>query len=186
MGKIEGNTQVEDCIIENMASNLKALSAFTAFLLILPALSIADQMRVVHVIDGDSIKAIINGEEVSVRLVGIDAPELPKKKDLPGQPFCVKAKEYLANRILNKVVDIKFYGMNRNGKLLGEVFVNGININLEMIHAGLAEVYRGTSARNLDIAIYRDAERKAKGSIQGIWVLRDQYFSPWDWREIYR
>jgi micrococcal nuclease len=169
-----------------MTSNLKALFALIAFLLVLPTLTLADHMRVVRVIDGDSIKAKINGEEIIVRLVGIDAPELPKKKNLPGQPFCVKAKEYLANRILNKVVDIKFYGKNRHGLLLGEVFVDGININLEMIYAGLAEVYRGKPARNLDIAIYRDAERKAKGSIQGIWVLRDQYFSPWDWREIYR
>ena len=155
-------------------------------LLVFPYFSFADQYKCSRVVDGDTIQVDNNGNQLIIRLVGIDAPELPKKKNLPGQPFCVKAKEYLANRILNKVVDIKFYGKNRHGLLLGEVFVDEININLEMIYAGLAEVYRGKPARNLDIAIYRNAERKAKGSIQGIWVLRDQYFSPWDWREIYR
>lgn len=155
-------------------------------LFVFPYFSFAGQYKCSRVVDGDTIKIANNEDQLIIRLVGIDAPELPKKKNLPGQPFCVKAKEYLANRILNKVVNIKFYGKNRQGRLLGEVFVDGININLEMIYAGLAEVYRGKPARNLDIAIYRDAERKAKESIQGIWVLRDQYFSPWDWREIYR
>ena len=155
-------------------------------LLVFPYFSFADQYKCSRVVDGDTIQVDNNGNQLIIRLVGIDAPELPKKKNLPGQPFCVKAKEYLVNLILNKVVDIKFYGKNQNGRLLGEVFVDEININLEMIYAGLAEVYRGKPARNLDIAIYRNAERKAKGSIQGIWVLRDQYFSPWDWREIYR
>jgi endonuclease YncB( thermonuclease family) len=155
-------------------------------LLVFPYFSFADQYKCSRVVDGDTIQVDNNGNQLIIRLVGIDAPELPKKKNLPGQPFCVKAKEYLVNLILNKVVDIKFYGKNQNGRLLGEVFVDEININLEMIYAGLAEVYRGKPARNLDIAIYRNAERKAKGSMQGMWVLRDQYFSPWDWREIYR
>jgi endonuclease YncB( thermonuclease family) len=54
-----------------------------------------------------------------------------------------------------------------------------------MINAGLAEVYRGKPAQNLKINIYREAERQAKKAVIGIWELRDQYFSPWDWREIY-
>ncbi len=157
-----------------------------AIFFILPNLCFAGQFKVVRVYDGDTLKAVGHDIETTVRLVGIDAPELPKKKHLLGQPFCMKAKEYLANLVLNKVVDIKFYGKDRRGRLLGEVFVDGVNINLEMIYAGLAEVYRGKPARSLEITIYQDAERKAKESVKGIWVLRDQYFSPWDWREIYR
>ena len=151
-----------------------------------PSASFAGQYKCTRVVDGDTITVVDNGNQMTIRLVGIDAPELPKKKHLIGQPFCMKAKEHLANLVLNKVVYIKFYGQDRSGQLLGEVFVNGVNINLEMIYAGLAEVYRGMPARNLEITVYRDAERKAKESVQGIWVLRDQYFSPRDWREIYR
>jgi len=157
-----------------------------AFILIFPAISFAGQYKCIRAVDGDTIIVANNGNQFTVHLVGIDAPELPKKKHLIGQPFCMKAKEYLAHLVLNKVVDIKFYGKDRLGQFLGEVFLDGININLEMICAGLAEVYRGEPARNLEITIYRDAERKAKESVKGIWVLRDQYFSPWDWREIYR
>jgi len=69
---------------------------------------------------------------------------------------------------------------------LGEVFEGGTNVNLEMLKAGLAEVYRGQPAEGLDIAAYRDAESTAKKKAIGIWELRDQYFSPMDWREIYQ
>jgi len=68
---------------------------------------------------------------------------------------------------------------------LGEVFEGGTNVNLEMLKTGLAEVYRGQPAKDLDIAAYQDAERAAKKKAIGIWELRDQYFSPMDWREVY-
>ena len=156
------------------------------FILTFPAISFAGQYKCTRIIDGDTIIVADNRNPFTVRLVGIDAPELPREKHRPGQPFCLKAKEYLANLVLNKVVDIKFYGTDPHGQLLAEIFVDGVNINLEMIRAGLAEVFRGAPAANLEISIYRDAEMKAKASARGIWVLRDQYFSPWDWREIYQ
>lgn len=156
------------------------------FILMSPAISFAGQYKCTRIIDGDTIIVADNRNPFTVRLVGIDAPELPREKHRPGQPFCLKAKEYLASLVLNKVVDIKFYGTDPHGQLLAEVFVDGVNINLEMIWAGLAEVFRGAPAANLEITIYRDAEMKAKAYARGIWVLRDQYFSPWDWREIYQ
>lgn len=98
----------------------------------------------------------------------------------------MKAKEYLSTLVLNKVVNIKFYGKDASGKSLGEIFAEKVNINIEMIHAGLAEVYKGMPAKNLEITTYRDAEKKAKEAVKGIWELRDQYFSPWDWREMHK
>jgi endonuclease YncB( thermonuclease family) len=43
-------------------------------------------------------------------------------------------------------------GPDRYGRTLGEVFVDGKSVNLEMIKAGLAEVYRGkpASGQNID------------------------------------
>ena len=171
--------------IFNISSFIISLAIFSSFLG-LPLSSFAGQFKVVHVYDGDTIKVIENGKEITIRLVGIDAPEISRKKDLPGQPFCLKAKEYLSSLVLDKMVNIKFYGKDEIGNSLGEIFAEKVNINLEMIHAGLAEVYRGIPARNLEITTYRDAETKAKEAIIGIWELRDQYFSPWDWREMHK
>ncbi len=162
-----------------------SLAVFNIFLA-LPLFSFAGQFKVVRVYDGDTIKVVENGDKITIRLVGIDAPEISKKKHLPGQPFCLKAKEYLSTLVLNKVVNIKFYGKDASGKSLGEIFAEKVNINIEMIHAGLAEVYKGMPAKNLEITTYRDAEKKAIEAVKGIWELRDQYFSPWDWREMHK
>ncbi len=45
--------------------------------------------------------------------------------------------------VLYKTVDIKGYGLDRYGRILGVVFVDGKNVNLELVKSGLAEVYRG-------------------------------------------
>ena len=169
----------------NSPSVFISFAVFSIFLS-LPLSSFAGQFKVVGVYDGDTIKVIENGKEITIRLVGIDAPEISTKKHLPGQPFCLKAKEYLSALVLNKVVNIKFYGKDDSENSLGEIFAEKVNVNIEMINAGLAEVYRGKPAQDLEITTYRDAEKKAKEDVKGIWELRDQYFSPWDWREIYK
>jgi endonuclease YncB( thermonuclease family) len=44
---------------------------------------------------------------------------------------------------LNKTVEIKGYGLDRYNRIFGVVYYYGMDINLELIKAGLAEVYRG-------------------------------------------
>ena len=98
----------------------------------------------------------------SIFVIGIDAPETSKKKNQPGQPLSRKSTKYLANLVLNKSVEVKSYGTDRYGRTLGVVFVDGKDINLEMVKAGLAEVYRGKPAGGLDLESYWDAEAEAK------------------------
>jgi micrococcal nuclease len=87
---------------------------------------------------------------------------------------------------LNKSVEVKSYGTDRYDRTLGVVFVEGINANLEMVKAGLSEVYRGRSAKGLDLKPYWDAESGAKKTGTGIWSLGDKYISPKEWRRIHR
>jgi endonuclease YncB( thermonuclease family) len=162
----------------------KVIITLLAILLILPppTPTIADQLRVVRVTDGDTIKAVADHMEIVVRLVGIDAPEKSRKKNEPGQPYSRKATKYLANLVLNKTITIKEYGSDRYKRILGVVFVNGTNANLEMVKAGLAEVYRGKPPRYFNPKIYQDAETEAKAAKLGMWVLGDKYISPREWR----
>jgi micrococcal nuclease len=89
--------------------------------------------------------------------------------------------------VLNKTVDVKSYGADRNGRTLGEVFLlDGKNINIEMIKVGLAEVYRGKPAFGLDMEQYRKAEGEAKAAKRGMWVQEDKYVSPREWRKTHR
>jgi len=50
---------------------------------------------------------------------------------------------------------------------LGEVYLNGKNLNLEMVKADLAEVYRGTPASGKGMGPYWEAEREAQKSRKG-------------------
>ena len=87
---------------------------------------------------------------------------------------------------MNKSVDVRSYGKDRYGRTLGVVFVKEMNVNLEMVKAGLAEVYRGRPAKDLDLVLYWDAEAGAKKAGRGMWSLGDKYISPKEWRRMHR
>ena len=159
------------------------ISFLIAFLLFIPASSFAGQFKVVRVYDGDTVRAIGHGIEIKVRLVGIDTPETSKKKGLSGQPYSVQAKKFLAGMVLNKTVDIKGYGLGPYNRILGVLYVNGNNVNIEIIKAGLAEVYRGKPPRGFDLKPYSQAEAETKKAKRGIWSLGVKYISPRDWRK---
>jgi endonuclease YncB( thermonuclease family) len=143
--------------------------------ILLPSPSLAGQYEVYRVVDGDTFIVKHGDIKITIRLVGIDAPELSNKKRKDGQPFSRQSTQHLAALVLNKTVDVRSYGADRNGRTLGEVFLlNGTNVNIEMIKAGLAEVYRGEPASGMDMATYWKAEEEAKVANRGMWVLWDQ------------
>ena len=161
---------------------LNLLLRVILILIVLPAFSFAGQNKVTRVVDGDTIKVSGNGETVTVRLVGIDAPETSKRKNEPGQPFSRKSTKHLASLVLNKPVTVESYGTDRYGRTLGVVYVGDMNVNLEMVNVGSAEVYRGKPAKGLNIDPYWKAEADAKSAGTGMWSLGDKYISRKDWR----
>jgi endonuclease YncB( thermonuclease family) len=154
--------------------------------LALAAPAAAGQYKVTRVVDGDTI-VIREGElKTLIRLVGIDAPETSKRKNEPGQPFGQVSTQHLASLVLNRTVEIKTYGLDRYGRVLGEVFQEGRNINLMMVAEGLAETYRGRPAKGQDMDPYRKAENEAKIARKGMWAMGERYASPMDWRKAHQ
>ncbi len=140
------------------------------------------QFKVVKIFDGDTIK--IKGFDLifKIRLVGIDCPEFGFN-NLKSQPFSKKAKQYLISLLDNKTVTIKTYGTDAYNRQLAEVFSNNKNINLEMIKAGLAEVYKGRRPKKLDSHTYFKVENKARKTGKGMWKQGHLYKSPRQWRK---
>ena len=161
---------------------LKTLVLIVA-ILILPVIVHSGQLKCTRVTDGDTITVVTGGQKFTIRLVGIDAPEISKKKHEPGQPFSQNSTKYLAGLVLNKNVDIVPYGTDRYGRTLGVVHVGGKNVNLEMVKSGLAEVYRGKPAPGFENGLYQKAEDEARSAGMGMWSLGDNYVSPRDWRK---
>ena len=116
-------------------------------------------------------------------MAGIDAPETSRGKRQPGQPYSERAKKRLAGLILHKIVPLKAYNMDRYNRILGVIFLEDENINLEMVKAGLAEVYRGKLPEGFDRTPYLKAEAEAREAGNGVWSLGDQYISPREWRK---
>ena len=173
-----------------MRITLKTLFTKSLFIflsiLFLPTLSLAGEFKVTRVYDGDKILDVRDHTVIrKVRLVGIDAPETSQKKYRPGQPYSQQAKEYLAGLILNKKVSIINYDLDVYNRVLGLVFWEGVNINLQMLRSGLAEVY-SNPPKGLDLEPYWEAEKKAKAAMRGMWSLRDKYTSPKEWRSMHR
>jgi len=161
---------------------------FASVLALLSLLSVsplyAGQLTVSRVTDGDTIQVRDGSAEKTIRLVGIDAPELSHKKREPSQPYAHAATKFLAGLVLNKTVEIKEYGQDRYGRTLAVVFQGGKNVNLEMVKAGYAEVYRGNPAPGFDSAPYWKAENAAKVAKKGIWAQGEKYVSPREWRRV--
>ena len=166
---------------------IRSLLKTTPLLIVLfcaSAFTYANEYKVTHVYDGDTIAVVENGKKIRVHLVGIDSPETSKGKNKPAQPFNQKSKEYLSWLILNETIEIKSYGIDRYGRILGVVYSEGENINLEMVKEGYAEVYRGKSPDGFDLSQYKSVENKARQAKKGIWVQGDKYISPFVWRRM--
>lgn len=138
--------------------------------------------KVLKVYDGDSLQVEGLGLVFKIRLAGIDAPEIGYKGQ-PSQPYSQKSKQYLEQWVGQKVIRLKSHGIGGYNRQLAEVFINGTNVNLEMIKAGLAEVYQGRKPRSLDSETYLAEETKARTAGRGAWSLKAGYQSPRAWRK---
>ena len=125
------------------------------------------ETKVVKVIDGDTI--IIDKDNQTVRLLGIDAPET-SHPDYPVQKLGIEAKKYLRQRIEFKKVKIEYNIENmydKYGRLLAYVYFNGTLINAEMIKTGYAYVYTNINcSKTKEFVILESVARQFK---KGVW-----------------
>jgi endonuclease YncB( thermonuclease family) len=70
-----------------------------------------------------------------IRLQGIEAPER-------GQAFGTKSKEHLSDLVAGKSVVVDYSKYDRYHWILGKVLVNGEDVNLEQLEAGMAWHYK--------------------------------------------
>ncbi|HLO84597.1 MAG TPA: thermonuclease family protein [Nostocaceae cyanobacterium] len=132
--------------------------------------------RIVAAIDGDTLIAFINNNQVSIRLNCIDAPEL-------AQFFGVESKTKLAKlNGVNAEFDVK--GVDKYNRLIAEVFVgkDRHNVNSVMVRDGMAFVYREYLRECPAIAPQLiKYEQLAKQKRLGLWKQKNPVM-PWDYR----
>ena len=127
--------------------------------------------RVVTVMDGDTLKVVRAGREVTVRLRWIDAPE-------KGQPFSDKAKQALSALVAGQFVTLRDYGPDREGRRIAEVgLADGRNLNRELVRLGWAWWVRKGST---DV-VFDTLEAEARAARRGLWA-GSHPIPPWEWR----
>lgn len=126
--------------------------------------------KVVKISDGDTIVVLDKSKtQHRVRLFGIDAPELK-------QDYGRKAKDHLTALVATKLVKVVYFSKDKYKRILGIVFLNGIDINAQMVKDGFAWAFVKYSNR------YIKEQDYAKENKIGLWNGR-QIIAPWDFRK---
>ena len=128
--------------------------------------------KVISVTDGDTIKLLTkNYITYKIRLNDIDAPE---KK----QAFGNKSKENLASYIAGKNIKVTYTKLDKYKRILGTIYYNNLDINLQQIKDGYAWVYKNYSKNQ----IYSIEENKSRQLKKGLWS--DKFpIEPWIFRK---
>ena len=104
-------------------------------------------VEVLRVVDGDTVDVRIDlgfnvWHKCRVRLMGINAPE-SRTRDLEEKKRGLAAKQWLIDKVDSKEVEMQSHGVGKYGRVLGELYINKVNINQLMVKEGHAEQYAG-------------------------------------------
>lgn len=130
--------------------------------------------NVVGIADGDTFTLLTGDKkQLKVRLSEIDAPE-------KAQPYGTRARQSLSDLVFGKDVRVVEDDIDRYGRLVGQVYVDGIHVNRKMVHEGMAWVYR----QYLNDETLLQDEESAREAKRGLWSLPStEQVPPWEWRK---
>ena len=131
----------EDCkILEPMTSKTTkfSLNGYKTF------------AKCVHAYDGDTIHVVFKMPNSNdcykwvVRMMGIDTPEI-KTKNTYEKQLAIKARDFLRELILDKIIIVECLDFDKYGRLLGNLYIEGNekSISTMMIEKGYAKAYDG-------------------------------------------
>ncbi|WP_230679915.1 thermonuclease family protein [Pontibacter sp. 172403-2] len=128
--------------------------------------------RVVAIKDGDTIVLLRNGEQITVRLYGVDTPEKT-------QDFGQKAKQFTSDLVFNKYVRLIPKNKDRYGRTVGTILLaDGRSLNEELVRNGFAWHYKAYSTDKNLANLEADARRYKRG----LWQSPNPT-PPWDYRK---
>lgn len=129
--------------------------------------------RVSSVTDGDTVKLIVGGAIIKVRLDSIDAPE---KRQAGGRESRQALRQILAN---GSPVQLLSKGQDRYQRTLGQIYLpDGTNVNALQVRNGQAWVFRRYCRDN---AYWLPLEVEAQFHRRGVWSTPGAV-APWEFR----
>ena len=122
---------------------------------------------VLRIVDGDTVHVRYKGRKESVRLLRIDTPER-------GQPGYEEATEALRLFVGGRKVRLEFEDPSQEvrdkyGRLLGYIFVDDVNVNVEIVRLGWSTFWM-KFGRGRYAAEFERAEQEARSASVGMWA----------------
>lgn len=119
---------------------MKKVYILLILLFIFPLSVNADKVKLSKCIDGDTVSVIINNEEIKVRFLAVDAPEVDKK-----EPYSIEAKDFTCDMLTKSKKIYLEYDKNSDkedkyGRILGWVWADDKLLQKELIQNGYAKV----------------------------------------------
>lgn len=127
---------------------------------------------VVDVVDGDTFRAVIDGEKIRVRIMGINSPESGgfREEEDWGAEAKVYAKKKLEGRTVHLFTDPGDPAYDQYDRLLMHVVMeNGMNYAVLAVAEGMAHTYILGHQELVIGDTLRKAERLAKAERRGMW-----------------
>jgi micrococcal nuclease len=130
--------------------------------------------KVVRVIDGDTVKVLVNGKEETLRLLLVDTPETvhPNK---PVQPFGPEASSFAKKTLSGKEVELELDVGERDkyGRLLVYLHADGKMFNKLLIEKGLARVGYVYAPNTKHVDEFYKIQQTAQKKEIGIWSIEN-------------
>jgi endonuclease YncB( thermonuclease family) len=144
-------------------------------------------VAVTNVLDGDTFCAKLQDQtdEVTIELLGVDAPELP------AQHWAQRAHDYATARLLNRTVTLRLEPnctRDADGHLLAYVYITDADLmNFDIVHD--AQAYADRRMKCSMLGQFEQAENEARKKKRGLWKdLSDDQMPSWrrEWLKQWR
>lgn len=135
-------------------------------------LSLELKGKIIHISDGDTVHLLTDKKEkIKIRLNDIDAPESK-------QAYGNKSKENLKKYIYQKNVIVEYKKKDKYKRVLGTIYYQNKDINIQQVKDGYAWVYKKYSKNSN----YFKAEKGARSKKLGLWSDKNP-IEPWEFRK---
>ncbi|MEK2690217.1 thermonuclease family protein [Bdellovibrio sp. GT3] len=166
---------------------MKSFNLLLSLLLSLPLLGHAYTIQgtVTNVHDGDTLNVQSGSQKYKVRFLGVDTPEVDYFGNTQGESAYV-ARDFVAGLVppgsqITVVYDDN--GHDKHNRILGRVFYNNVEINLEILKEGWGYLYFIYPFDKGLIAAYSSASQYAVENQRGLFGPRYSNVSaPYDFR----
>jgi len=107
---------------------------------------------------------------ISLSLSGIRTPA-PKTADGKDHPLALEILQYVRSKVQQHTVKIEVEVVDKAGNFLGSLFHNRVNLAVDLLQQGYAEIFGFSAAKSRYSKELYAAERQAQEAKRGIWAF---------------